>query len=168
MGRISSGRNISQMKKVGDYLIPFRVFEGANAQKRLVLITGSPNPVKDWDSWYKQRKISKGPTAALLMSCPLTVCQLVVNWLQVSNATRGGLGTRFPLHIDILGVEIEPNYLPLFSELVLLLPYRDVQLVIFVPCVHKLSNEVLNNKNSCKSLIGQSSTSSPIFSPIFS
>jgi hypothetical protein len=167
--------------KLPSNLIPYRVFDGPRTEKRPVLVTDFGELVKDWDSWYRWRKIPKESPAALLMSFPLTVYHLIVNCLQVSNPMRGRPETRVPLHIHMLGVELELNYLPLcaytnplssfpvintfinrFSELALLLPYHDIKLVMFGPCVHDLSNEALKNP-SPESLIGQSSAHSPIF-----
>lgn len=91
-------------------LIPYRDFPSAD--KRPVLVTEFGEPVKDWDSWYRWRKLSKESPAALIMDFPMSVYQVVANCLKVTNATRGAADKRVPLHIQMLGVEVELNYLP--------------------------------------------------------
>ena len=52
--------------------------------------------------------------AALLIDFPLSVYQLVVNCLRVTNAKKGSPDRRIPVHIQMLGVEVELNHLPLY------------------------------------------------------
>ncbi|KAK7472199.1 hypothetical protein VKT23_000321 [Stygiomarasmius scandens] len=138
-------------------LIPHRDF--TSADRRPVLVTDF-GEVKDWDSWYRWRKLPKDSPAALLIDFPLSVYQLVVNCLRVTNAKKGSPDRRIPVHIQMLGVEVELNYLPLFSELALLLPYHDIKLVMFGYSVHKLFKEARKHP---KSLASKCSPTTPVF-----
>ncbi|KAK1226856.1 hypothetical protein PQX77_010160 [Marasmius sp. AFHP31] len=128
-------------------LIPLRDFSAAPEQ-RPVLVTKFEGGVLDWDSWYKWRKLSKGSPAALLMDFPLSVYQMLVHCLKVTSPNSGSPKKRIPLNIHLLGVEVELNYLPLFSELALLLPYHDIELVVFGPGAQKLLDEAKKHPGS--------------------
>lgn len=97
--------------KLQSHLIPYRHF--SSADKMPVLVTDFGEPIKDWDSWYRWRKIPKESPAALIMDFPMSVYQLVVNCLEITDATKGSEAKRIPLHIQMLGVEVELNYVPL-------------------------------------------------------
>lgn len=101
--------------KLPSRLIPYRNF--ASSDLRPVCVTEFGEPVKDWDSWYRWRKLPKESPAALLMDFPLSVYQLVVNCLNVTSPTAGSVDKRVPLHIHMLGVEVELNYLPLWVQI---------------------------------------------------
>ncbi|TCD60364.1 hypothetical protein EIP91_010311 [Steccherinum ochraceum] len=137
-------------------LIPFRDFP--SAEKRPVLVAEFGEPVKDWDSWYRWRKLSKESPAALIMDFPMSAYQLVVKCLEVTNATKGTASKRVPLHIEMLGVEVELNFLPAY--LALLLPFHDIKLVMVGYSVHKLCQEA---RKYPKSLVAKCSTTTPIF-----
>ncbi|KAH8102056.1 hypothetical protein BXZ70DRAFT_890805 [Cristinia sonorae] len=144
--------------KLPSRLIPYRDFPSDD--KRPIIVTEFGEPVKDWDSWYRWRKIPKESPAALIMDFPMSVYQMVVNCLEITNATIGSEEKRIQIHIQMLGVEVELNYLPLFSELALLLPYHDIKLVMFGYSVHKLWQE---SRKHPKSLVAKSSPTTPIF-----
>ncbi|KAG5647149.1 hypothetical protein DXG03_001104 [Asterophora parasitica] len=140
--------------KLPTALIPYLNFSSAATRPKVV--TGFEEPVVDWDSWYRWRKLKKDSPAALLLAFPMSVYQLVVHCLEVTSSKAGQANKRIPLHIHLVGAEIELNYLPLsfvneviqshhpslrFSELALLLPYHDIKLVFFGNCVSKLLAE---------------------------
>ncbi|KAK0466135.1 uncharacterized protein EV420DRAFT_1510022, partial [Desarmillaria tabescens] len=105
-----------------------------------------------WDAWHEWRRLPKESPAALLMSFPLSAYWLIVHCLK---------GKRVQLRIHAIGAEVELNYLPLFSEIALLLPYHDIKLVLFGQSVEKLVKEA--KKSHPQSLVAKSNTSSPVF-----
>lgn len=129
--------------KLPPKLIPYR--NPTSPAARPELVADYRDPVVDWDSWYRWRKLPKESPAALLMDFPLSVYQMVVNCLEVTSPKAGRPNKRVPLHIHLLGVEVELNFLPLFSELALLLPYHDIKLVLFEGGVTKLLKEAKNS-----------------------
>ncbi|KAK0481346.1 hypothetical protein IW261DRAFT_1470377 [Armillaria novae-zelandiae] len=139
-----------------DLLIPYRHF--ASLDKRPQLVT---KEVNSWDAWHEWRKLPKESPAALLMSFPLSAYWLIVHCLKVAGPSAGRAGNRIPLRIHMIGAEVELNYLPLFSEIALLLPYHDIKLVLFGQSVHKLVEE--GKKADPQSLVAKSSNSSPVF-----
>ncbi|KAJ7611312.1 hypothetical protein FB45DRAFT_1120060 [Roridomyces roridus] len=92
-------------------------------------------PVKDWKSWYEWRGLSLESPAAVLMDRVLTTYYLLTETLQVVNLRRTG---RQEVDVHYLGAETELNYLPLFSELALLLPNTHINLTIFSPATEAL------------------------------
>ncbi|RDB24278.1 Zinc finger MYND domain-containing protein 15 [Hypsizygus marmoreus] len=119
-------------------LIPYRNFSSSAKRPKLVTEYG---PILDWDSWYRWRNLPKESPAALLMNFPMSVYQMLVHALEVTSPTAGTLDKRVPLHVHMLGVEVELNYLPLYSEVALLLPHHDIKLVLFGSGVTKLLKE---------------------------
>ncbi|THH32861.1 hypothetical protein EUX98_g1354 [Antrodiella citrinella] len=148
--------------KLPSRLIPYREFASASsADKRPVLVTNLDEPVKDWESWYRWRKLPLESPVALIMDFPMSVYQLVTNCLQITNATRGSPDKRIPISLQMLGVEVELNCLPIFSELALLLPYHDIKIVMVGFSVHKLCVEARKHP---KSIAAQASITQPTFS----
>jgi len=141
-------------------LIPFRHF--ASDERRPILVTEFGEPIKDWDSWYRWRKLPKESIAALLMTFPLSVYQLLVHCLEITDPNAGSKEKRIPIHVQLIGIEIELNYTPIFSELALLLPYHDIKLVMFGYSPHKLVTAAKSKHPT--SIAGKSSSSRPIFS----
>ncbi|THH29345.1 hypothetical protein EUX98_g4854 [Antrodiella citrinella] len=144
--------------KLPPHLIPYRDF--ASADTRPVLVTEFGEPIKDWDSWYRWRKLPLESPAALIMNYPMTLYQFITNCLELTNATKGSPAERIPLNVHMLGVEVELNYLPIFSELALLLPYHNIQLTMFGFSVHKLCLEA---REYSTSLAAQSLVDKPVF-----
>ncbi|SJL13376.1 uncharacterized protein ARMOST_16818 [Armillaria ostoyae] len=142
--------------KLPDRLIPYRHF--ASVDRRPQLVT---KEIDSWDAWHEWRKLPKESPAALLMSFPLSAYWLIVHCLKVTGPSAGSAGKRIPLRIHAIGAEVELNYLPLFSEIALLLPYHDIKLVFFGQSVQKLVEE--GKKSDPQSLVAKSSTSSPVF-----
>lgn len=105
-------------------LIPFRHF--ALDERRPILVTDFGEPIKDWDSWYRWRKLPKESIAALLMTFPLSVYQLLVHCLEITNPNAGKKDKRIPLHVQILGVEVELNYIPLYVFVFLIYPSHTI------------------------------------------
>ncbi|KAJ7290689.1 hypothetical protein C8J57DRAFT_1276299, partial [Mycena rebaudengoi] len=89
-----------------------------------------PDQVKDWKSWYDWRGLSLESPAAVLMDHVLTTLK-VVN-------LQHPLGEKQVVDVHYLGAETELNYLPLFSELALLLPNTHINLTVFSPAAHDL------------------------------
>ncbi|KAF8887265.1 hypothetical protein CPB84DRAFT_1684728 [Gymnopilus junonius] len=133
--------------KLPPKFIPYRNFEESSTT-RPMLVTRFEGGVVDWDTWYKWRKLSKESPAALLMDYPLSVYQLIVNCLNLTSPKAGRPNDRVPLHLHLIGVEVELNYLPLFSELALLLPYHDIKLVLFGAAVARLVKEATKSPGS--------------------
>ncbi|KZW03620.1 hypothetical protein EXIGLDRAFT_664199 [Exidia glandulosa HHB12029] len=144
--------------KLPPTLIPYREF--ASPSKRPALITEFDGGVVDWDSWYRWRKLPKESPAALLMDFPMSVHEILVRCLQVTNRKAGSASKRVSLTVHYLGAEVELNFIPLFSELALLLPYHDIKLVMFGENVRKLGEEA---KKKPSSLVAKSSPSTPVF-----
>ncbi|THH29344.1 hypothetical protein EUX98_g4855 [Antrodiella citrinella] len=140
-------------------LIPYRDFTSADT--RPVLVTEFGEPIKDWDSWYQWRKLPLESPAALIMNFPMTVYHLITNCLELTNATRGSPRKRIPFKVHMLGVEVELNYLPIFSELALLLPHHDIQLIMIGFSVPKLWTEARKHPTS---LAAQALLGKPVFS----
>ncbi|KIY62566.1 hypothetical protein CYLTODRAFT_404366 [Cylindrobasidium torrendii FP15055 ss-10] len=143
-----------KMKKT---LIPFRDFalSGTKPPKELKEVLGS------WKAWHDWRGLPMESLAPLLMSYPLTVYWLLVNTLKITSPTVGSSDNRVAVHVHLLGAEVELNYLPIFSELALLLPFHDIKLVMFGDCVRTIVSE---GKDKPGSLAGLASPSTPVFS----
>ncbi|KAF8144672.1 hypothetical protein K438DRAFT_1922363 [Mycena galopus ATCC 62051] len=96
-----------------------------------------PGQVKDWKSWYDWRGLSLESPAAVLMDHILTTYYLLTETLKVVDLQRP-LKERQVVDVHYLGAETELNYLPLFSELALLLPNIHINLTVFSPATHNL------------------------------
>lgn len=94
-------------------LIPYRDMSKIPHDRQPCLITEFEGGVKDWDSWYRWRKLPKRSPAALLMSYPLSVYQLLVHVLKLTSLDAGKPHARVALCVHMLGAEVELNYLPL-------------------------------------------------------
>ncbi|KAJ7676429.1 hypothetical protein B0H17DRAFT_1080023 [Mycena rosella] len=99
-----------------------------------------PGQVKDWKSWYEWRALPLESPAAVLMDHVLTTYYLLTETLKVVDLHRPS-GEQQVVDVHYLGAELELNFLPLFSELALLLPNTRVNLTIFSPATHALSGE---------------------------
>ncbi|KAJ7087390.1 hypothetical protein C8R43DRAFT_1142331 [Mycena crocata] len=176
------GRMVEQMAKVYDYLdgsalletkhlndrdgwklepelIPFHNFSSLWGPPRLAFKV----EIKDWATWYAWRRLPLESPAALLMHYPMSIYWLLVDTLNVANPKAGSAdGPRKKLHIQYIGAEVELNFIPLFSELALLLPYTDIKLVFFGQAVHTIVSKA--KVSHPKSLAAQASPSSPIYS----
>ncbi|KAG7451973.1 uncharacterized protein BT62DRAFT_959913 [Guyanagaster necrorhizus] len=142
--------------KLPDRLIPYRDFASVGKKPQLV-----EREIDGWDAWHEWRKLPRESPAALLMSFPLSAYWLIVHCLEVTGPSAGSTGKRVPLLIHAIGAEVELNYLPLFSEIALLLPYHDIKLLLFGQSVEKLVSEA--KKSHPQSLVAKSSSSSPVF-----
>jgi hypothetical protein len=130
-------------------LIPYREF-GRLPNERWPL--PAEEVLDGWRAWYAWRKLPLRSPAALLMTYPLTVYWLLVRVLGVTGPGAGSEGQRKKLCVHFVGAEVELNFLPLwvvpctcnmvyrarvsddrcrFSEVALLLPHHDVQMVVF-------------------------------------
>ncbi|KAG1725126.1 hypothetical protein EDB19DRAFT_1948274 [Suillus lakei] len=127
--------------KLGKRLIPRLVFE-LDTEPELA----SKADIVDWDSWYRWRNLPKESPAALLLHYPLTIYQLLVNVLYVAGPKRNSPESRQVLNVHYIGAEVELNMLPLFSELVLLLPYTDIKMTFFGIAVHSIVKKAKQNE----------------------
>lgn len=139
-------------------LIPHLNFPSAD--KRPILVTEFAPVIKDWDSWYLWRGLSKESPAALLMTSPMSVYWMLVHCLEVTKPDAGSPASRKLLTVHLLAADVELNYLPLFGELALLLPHHDIRLTIFGSGVYTLMEKA---KAKPDSVAGRSSLSSPVF-----
>ncbi|KAJ7639138.1 hypothetical protein FB45DRAFT_421647 [Roridomyces roridus] len=139
-------------------LIPFRNFSAEQRPPRLA----SESTIVDWNSWYAWRGLSKESPAALLMHFPMSVYWLLVHTLGIADPKAGSPESRVQLKVHYIGAEVELNFLPLFAELALLLPYTDISLIMFGPAVHKIVSEA--KESHPKSLAARVSPTSPVFS----
>ncbi|KAK7059968.1 hypothetical protein R3P38DRAFT_2838772 [Favolaschia claudopus] len=141
--------------KLEPAFIPYLDF--LSTDKRPALVTSALN---SWDEWYQWRKLPKESPAALLMSFPMTVYRLLVHCLEVTGPTQASADKRRALSVHLLGAEVELNYLPLFAELALLLPYHDIQLVVFGSGAETLIKAA---KKKPSSLVAKSSLTTPVY-----
>ncbi|KAJ7036262.1 hypothetical protein C8F04DRAFT_954028 [Mycena alexandri] len=96
-----------------------------------------PGQVRDWKSWYEWRGLSLESPAAVLMDHVLTTYYLLTETLKVVDLQHSS-NERQVVDVHYLGMETELNYLPLFSELALLLPNTHLNLTVFSPATHSL------------------------------
>ncbi|KAJ6600214.1 hypothetical protein B0H10DRAFT_2230932 [Mycena sp. CBHHK59/15] len=99
--------------------------------------------VRTWDEWHAWRGVPKASPASLLMHYPLSIYWMLVNTLKLTCVTSEELKNRPHLTIHYIGAEVELNFLPIFSELALLLPNHDLDLVFFGPCVFHIGQKSL-------------------------
>ncbi|KAK7691405.1 hypothetical protein QCA50_004804 [Cerrena zonata] len=162
------GKDILKQKHLTDVegwklppnLIPYRNFAAPNA-KRPVLVTEFDEDITDWDKWYRWRGLPKESPAALLMHFPMSTYQLLVHCLDVTDPKLGRPEKRISLEVHIIGLEVELNFLPIFAELALLLPYHDIKLVGFGSGVEKLIEEAKRNRPT--SLAANTNRNTPVF-----
>ncbi|KAF7972892.1 hypothetical protein HWV62_16692 [Athelia sp. TMB] len=115
-----------EMWKIDEKNIPHLFFTDEYPPPKQVM----PGDVKDWKGWHEWRGLTFDSPAALLMDAPLSVYHLLVDILHVID-TKSTPEKRQKLKIHFLGAEVELNFLPLFSELALLLPNTDIELEVF-------------------------------------
>ncbi|KAJ6489482.1 hypothetical protein C8R47DRAFT_470378 [Mycena vitilis] len=144
--------------KLEPELIPFLTFSSLWVPPRLA----TKAKIKDWASWYAWRRIPMESPAALLMHFPMSVYWLLVDTLRVADPKAGAPDRRIQLNIQYIGAEAELNFLPLFGELALLLPYTDIKMVVFGQAVHTLVSEA--KKSHPKSIAAQASPAHPVYS----
>ncbi|KAJ7023021.1 hypothetical protein C8F04DRAFT_1306493 [Mycena alexandri] len=96
-----------------------------------------PGQVRDWKSWYEWRGLSLESPAAVLMDHVLTTYYLLTETLKVVDLQHSS-NERQVVDVHYLGMETELNYLPLFSELALLLANTHLNLTVFSPATHSL------------------------------
>ncbi|KAJ7490266.1 hypothetical protein B0H11DRAFT_1719369 [Mycena galericulata] len=176
------GRMVEQMAKLYDYLdgsalldakhltdrdgwrlepelIPFHNFSSLWTPPRLA----SKVSITNWAGWYAWRRLPKESPAALLMHYPMSIYWLLVDTLGVADPKAGSPdGPRVQLNVHYIGAEVELNFLPLFAELALLLPYTDIKLIFFGQAVHTIVSKA--KASHPKSLAAQASPKSPIYS----
>ncbi|KAJ7237958.1 hypothetical protein C8J57DRAFT_1087093 [Mycena rebaudengoi] len=101
--------------------------------------------VRNWDDWHTWRKIPKSSIASLLMHYPMTIYWMLTKILNV--ASVGLKESHAHLTVHYIGAEVELNFIPIFSELALLLPHHDLDIVFFGPCVFHIGREGLKDEH---------------------
>ncbi|KAJ7680716.1 hypothetical protein DFH06DRAFT_427451 [Mycena polygramma] len=145
--------------KLEPELIPFLTFSSLWVPPRLA----TKMEIKDWASWYAWRRIPMESPAALLLHFPMSVYWLLVDTLRVADPKAGSPDRpRIQLNIQYIGAEVELNFLPLFSELALLLPYTDIKMICFGQAVHTLVSGA--KASHPKSIAAQASPAHPVYS----
>ncbi|KAJ7187875.1 hypothetical protein C8R46DRAFT_1052911, partial [Mycena filopes] len=145
--------------KLEPELIPFLNFSSLWSPPRLA----TKVEIKDWDSWYSWRRLPKESPAALLLHYVMSVYWLLVDTLHVANPKAGKPDCpRVQLNIHYIGAEVELNFLPLFGELALLLPYTDIKLTCFGQAVHTIVSRAKTSHP--KSLAARASPTVPVYS----
>lgn len=94
--------------------IPYRDFSKIPKERWPCLVTEFEGGVRDWDTWYRWRKIPKESPAALLMTYPLSVYQLIVHSLKFTGPKVSDGKEKHLIRITLLGAEVELNFLPLY------------------------------------------------------
>lgn len=93
-------------------LIPYLDFSHPSAKQPL-LVTELPERIRDWRSWYSWRRLPLESPAAMLMSESLSVYQLLVQCLEITQPHAGSPQTRKALLVHMIGAELELNRIPL-------------------------------------------------------
>ncbi|KAJ6556227.1 hypothetical protein B0H19DRAFT_1293235 [Mycena capillaripes] len=129
---------------------------------RIQRLSRASSPLRNWDDWHTWRRIPKSSPASLLMHYPMSIYWMLTETLNVAS-----LGSKEPhahLTVHYIGAELELNFIPIFSELALLLPHHDVDIVFFGPPVFHLGREGLKVEHR-SSLIARAvhDSSVPIF-----
>lgn len=99
--------------KLKPELISYRDMVNIPEERWPVLITDFEGGVVDWNSWYKWRKLPQESPAALLMSFPMSMYQLITHALKLTSPDAASPNHRKSLNICLLGAEIELNFVPL-------------------------------------------------------
>ncbi|EIM89065.1 uncharacterized protein STEHIDRAFT_53174 [Stereum hirsutum FP-91666 SS1] len=111
-----------------------------------------PGEVKDWETWYKWRGLPLSSPMALLMDRVLSVHHILVNVLRVADVKQVGGSSPTVITVHYLGGEVELNFIPLFSEIALLLPDTHIDLTIFgkagYDLVHKARQKLASSPSS--------------------
>lgn len=104
-----------QSWKIDEDLIPRLFFD----DERLPPAQNTSGLVTDWKSWHEWRGLPLRSPAALLMTYPMTVYQLLTATLGVVNLRdlQDSNGPRRKLKIHYIGAEVELNSVPLYGLL---------------------------------------------------
>lgn len=99
--------------------------------------------LKGWEDYLCFRDIAPTSIAPLLLTNVLTIYQMIHHELKLSS--------RKTLVIHLLGVETELNQIPLFEELLYLLPGIDLEIVMISAAAKDVCDEVKSKpkKNQC-------------------
>lgn len=101
--------------KLKPEFIPYRDFSKIPKERWPCLVTEFEGGVRDWDSWYRWRKLPKDSLTALLMHYSLSIYQLVVHALKFTAPKAGEPKKPQILRIHLLGAEVELKFLPLYT-----------------------------------------------------
>ena len=104
--------------------------------------------LESWKKYLEYRNIAATSISPLLLTNVLTVYQMLNHELQPF------LGGKKELKVLVLGPEVELNQIPLFSELVYLMPNIDLELTFVSPATKAICDEA---RTRPKSLIKKSS-----------
>ncbi|KAJ7217304.1 hypothetical protein GGX14DRAFT_358074 [Mycena pura] len=95
----------------------------------------------NWDDWHAWRNVPKSSPASLLMHYPLTIYWILCHTLKLASVGADAPNERVHLTVHYIGAEVELNFIPILSELALLLPHHDLDIVLFGPCVFYLGQK---------------------------
>ncbi|KAG9017288.1 hypothetical protein FRB95_012019 [Tulasnella sp. JGI-2019a] len=143
--------------KLSPELIPWLNFDATHKPPP----PASEAKIVNWHSWYQWRGLPKQSPAALLMNFPLSVYQMLVSVSEVTSPTISTAQDRHEVVVHYLGAEVELNFIPIFAELALLLPYTDIILVMYGPAVHDVVQKA--KKTRPQSLAALASPSAPVY-----
>ena len=100
-----------------------------------------PQGIRSWQEYVEFRQLPAESIAPLLLTNVLTVYHMIYHEL--------GLGREEQLSVFLMGPEVELNQIPIFGELVYLLPDTDLKLKLVGPAVKGLCDEAKqNHRNS--------------------
>ncbi len=99
-----------------------------------------------WQDYYRLREIPESSIVALLMTFPLTLYHLIVEYGQVPCTVARMLDR--PLRVHIVGAEKELNFLDIFREVVFLLPQNVSLQLVFVVRQDMLPDNVRANMSN--------------------
>ncbi|TFY75017.1 hypothetical protein EWM64_g8996 [Hericium alpestre] len=122
--------DVEAWKLEKEELVPRLFFDGD------VPARPQPGQIKDWKSWYERRGLPLASPAALLVDFPLTAYYLLNDVLKLVDQSEGSAKQRLLVHY--IGAEVKLNFMPLFSELALLLPNTHIDLVVYGKAAYDL------------------------------
>ncbi|KAJ6592677.1 hypothetical protein B0H19DRAFT_1245516 [Mycena capillaripes] len=99
---------------------------------RIQRLSRASSPLRNWDDWHTWRSVPNSSPAYLLIHYPMSIYWMLTETLNV--ASLGSKEPRAHLTVHYIGAELELNFIPILSELALLLPHHDVDIVFFGPC----------------------------------
>ncbi|KAJ3029186.1 hypothetical protein HDV00_009707 [Rhizophlyctis rosea] len=89
-----------------------------------------------WQEYYEWRSLPPTSIAALLLHMPLTVYNMITKFPHILNDPSQ------PLTIHLLGPERELDILPLFAELLFLLPHTTISITMIGPTGYALGRKL--------------------------
>ncbi|KAJ3046642.1 hypothetical protein HK097_000670 [Rhizophlyctis rosea] len=121
-------------------------------------IKAVPNPldgtlIASWQQYYEWRNIPPRSIAVMLLHMPLTIYRMVTKFPHLLADTSE------PLNIHLLGPERELDIVPLFAELLFLLPHHNINITMIGPTAFKLRQSLREMETAKPALL----TKYPLF-----